>query len=176
MEKGVSAGYQKSLESNWRQWAKFSAEIGIDPLLTDVSDPIPFLQVFAHQVRTGKCAIRGQPLKKRTVEHYIRAVGQTIALLGSNDPRHNSFGDTDFRLLRQLRSYKREDPPASRVKPIPIPILDHVYNTNILGNTCQQCVADMLWIAFYFLLRPGEYCNAGADNDSTPFRLCDVTF
>ena len=25
-------------------------------------------------------------------------------------------------------------------------------------------------------MRPGEHCDAGANSDSTPFRLCDVTF
>ena len=34
----------------------------------------------------------------------------------------------------------------------------------------------MLWIGFFFLLRPGEYCNAGSNNTSTPFRLQGVIF
>ena len=35
-------------------------------------------------------------------------------------------------------------------------------------------VADMIIIAFFFLLRPVEY--TGTKSDSTPFRLSDVTF
>jgi hypothetical protein len=31
-------------------------------------------------------------------------------------------------------------------------------------------------MAFFFLLRPGEYCKSGPDTESHPFRLRDVTF
>ena len=37
-----------------------------------------------------------------------------------------------------------------------------------------QAVADMIIIAFFFLLRPGKY--TGTKSDSTSFRLSDVTF
>ena len=37
-----------------------------------------------------------------------------------------------------------------------------------------QCVCDMIIVAYFFLLRPGEY--TGAKSDSTPFRMCDITF
>ena len=177
VESGVSAGYQKSLQSNFRQWERFCAEIGLDPLMQNIADPVPFLQIFAHRVRTGKCAIRGKQVQKRAVEHYVRAVGQTIALLGTNDPRRNAIGEIDFRLARQLRSYQRTDPPPRRVKPLPTQVLDKTYATCIRGDATQQCIADMLWIAFFFLMRPGEYCNSGsAADESHPFRLCDVTF
>ena len=37
-----------------------------------------------------------------------------------------------------------------------------------------QCVCDMIIVAYFFLLRPGEYI--GAKSDSTPFRMCDIKF
>ena len=37
-----------------------------------------------------------------------------------------------------------------------------------------QAIADMIIIAFFFLLRPREY--TGTKSDSSPFRLSDVTF
>ena len=105
MATGVSAGYAQSLDSNWRQWTIFCAEIGLDPLLKNIADPVPFLQIFAHRIRTGRHATNGLPVTKRTVEHYVHAVGQAITALGAIDPRHNRNGETDFRLYRQLRSY-----------------------------------------------------------------------
>jgi len=46
-------------------------------------------------------------------------------------------------------------------------------HTAILSNdTSSLAVADMITIAFYFLLRPGEY--TGNPSDTTPFRLRDV--
>ena len=37
-----------------------------------------------------------------------------------------------------------------------------------------QAVTDMIIIAFFFLLQPGEY--TGKKSDNSPFRLSDVTF
>jgi len=34
----------------------------------------------------------------------------------------------------------------------------------------------LAYITFFFLLRPGEYCNGGNETDSTPFCLRDITF
>ena len=42
-------------------------------------------------------------------------------------------------------------------------------------NTPQSlALVNLMWIAFFFLMRPGEYCDAGVN--SHPFRLCDVTW
>ena len=37
-------------------------------------------------------------------------------------------------------------------------------------------IADLAWIDFLFLLRPGEYCAGGIDTLSTPFNLCNTQF
>jgi hypothetical protein len=64
-------------------------------------------------------------------------------------------------------------PPPNRVKPIPIQLLRHVvttaYATDDPGN---HAIADMIIIAFFFLLCPGEY--TGTKSDTCPFRLADV--
>ena len=176
MGTGVSAGYAASTRSYWTQWLQFCAQLNLDPHLANITDPIPFLQIFAHRVRTGELAIHGQRVRKRQVEQYLRAVGQVLSGLGARDPRHDAHGNTDFRISRQLRSYAREDPPPTRVKPLPIAVLHDIFRHHIRGNARDQCIADVIWIGFYFLLRPGEHCDAGASNDSAPFRLCDVTF
>ena len=60
MAAGVSAGYAQMQSSHWTVWEGFCAGIGLDPKLQNVSDPIPFLQMFAHRVRRGELAIRGK--------------------------------------------------------------------------------------------------------------------
>ena len=97
-----------------------------------------------------------------------------MARLGATDQRKDSTGAIDFRLARQLRSYSRLDPPPHRVKPIPIVLIRHVaLSTTELVAPSQLAIADMIILAFFFLLRPGEY--TGSNNDDTPFRLADVT-
>lgn len=98
-----------------------------------------------------------------------------MALLGTRDPRLNQHGRIDLRLSRQLRSYSRVDPPSTRVKPIPIGLLQiAISNTEASANPTPLIAActDMTIIAFYFLMRPGEYAVTNAE--SHPFRLADV--
>jgi hypothetical protein len=108
------------------------------------------------------------------VEDAPRAIGQTFALRGSPDVRKDVFGDIDFRIGRQLRAYKKEDSPPKRVKPIPIIIIIF-----ILGQAYGQerdegsvVVADLITIAFFYLLRPGEYTRTTSDDAA--FRIEDV--
>jgi hypothetical protein len=84
-------------------------------------------------------------------------MGQAFASLGSLDPRLTSSGKLDLRLSRQLSAYKKQDPPPTRVKPIPFPIL---------AQTANLCY-------FFFLLRPGEYAYT-PNPEAAPFRLTDV--
>jgi hypothetical protein len=101
-------------------------------------------------------------------------VGQTFAQLGAADIRKDAFGEIDFRITRQFKCYKKEDGPPSRVKPVPIIIIIYILHQAYHNDSSEdrRAIADMITIAFYFLLRPGEY--TGTTSDDTPFRLQDV--
>ncbi len=108
------------------------------------------------------------------MEDTLRAVGQTFSALGCADPRLQPSGKLDFRLSRQLSSYSKDDPPPTRVKPIPFPIIVHSAQLCYTANTASaNTTADMLLLGFFFLLRPGEYAYTDNDN-AAPFRLCDI--
>ena len=93
--------------------------------------------------------------------------------MGEVDPRLNSSGTIDFRLQRMLASYNKEDPPPNRVKPVPVPVLRRIFAiAATMTDPYFQCIADMIGLAFFFLLRPGEYANS--PSDSTPFEFRDV--
>jgi hypothetical protein len=112
--------------------------------------------------------------RSRTVEGTLRSVGQTFASVGAADPRLTLQGKMDFRLQRQLACYySKQDPPPDRVKPVPIAIIRQVLAAAITAATIDNlAVADMIVLAFFFLLRPGEY--TALPSDTTPFRMCDV--
>ena len=59
------------------------------------------------------------------MEAALRAIGQTLASLGSKDPRLDNNGKMLYVLQQQLKGYARQDPPATRVKPISITIINH---------------------------------------------------
>jgi integrase len=93
--------------------------------------------------------------------------------MGSPDPRITSQGKIDFRLKRQLAFYGKQDPPPDRVKPIPVDVIRHIMATALIANSVDNlAIADMIALALFFLLRPGEY--TGTKSETSPFRLCDV--
>ena len=96
-------------------------------------------------------------------------------MLGNKDPRMTSMVKIDGRLHLQFRCYSRQDPPPSRVNPIPVQVLLRLACVAAAFNDQElQAVANMIIIACFFLLRSGEY--TGTKSDSTPFSLSDVTF
>jgi hypothetical protein len=174
-ESGVVPSRSAAAREDWIVWSAFCVSIRQDPLLFHLADKIKILQVFAHRVRIGTLARNSgnKPVRARTVENYLRSVGQGFASVGAPDPRHQVGTNlTDFRLYRQLRCYAKQDPPSTRVKPLPLAILHNVRELAALhGDQISLAVADLSYMAFFWLLRPGEYCSS---TESHPFRLCDV--
>ena len=170
---GVSTGRAGSTCTHWQQWSSFTTELGLCPLLKAVTDKVQILQVFGRRVRTGKLAAGHAAVKSRTVEDYIRSVGQTFLAMGEIDPRLNASSNIDFRLQRMLASYSKEDPPPNRVKPVPVQVIRRIFAVaSTMVDPHFTCIADMIGLAFFFLLRPGEYANS--PSDSSPFELRDV--
>ena len=173
VRKGVCAGSDSTTASHWRLWVSHCKPLGIDPLLTNMQDPVQPLQVFAELYRDGTLAPSRDQVRARTVEGAVRSIGQTIASVGAPDPRYTVNGKIDFRLRRMWAAWGKEDPPPHRVKPIPVSIVRHVASLADAANTPRMhAIADMIILAFYFLLRPGEY--TASSSSTTPFALEDV--
>ena len=102
-------------------------------------------------------------------------MGQAFSALGAPDPRESAPSRIDFRLQRQLRGYKRTDPAPARVRPIPMVALHEAQRiaTSNIGTAREHALVDLMWIAFYYLLRPGEYLKTTSEH---AFTLADVTF
>ena len=177
VSKGVCSGRARASVGMWDKWIAFCDDLGLDPFLETIQDKIPFLQVFIHRVRVGELSASGDQVKSRSTEDYLRAVAQTFLAVGAKDPRLNGALKTDFRISRMLAAWKKEDPPANRVKPIPIAVIKHIARiaqglpAGPAGDKLRAA-ADMIIIAFFFLLRPGEYTDAASD--TTPFTLGNV--
>ena len=95
--------------------------------------------------------------------------------MGGTDPRLNQALDTDHRLKCTFDAWNIEDPPANRIKPVPISVIPHMaYIADRLPATAQLLcrIANMIIIALFFLLCPGEYTNGKLD--TTTFTLGDV--
>jgi hypothetical protein len=117
---------------------------------------------------------RHNPIKARTVEEGLRAVGQAHDRLGVPDPRKDSHGGIDFRIQRQIKAYTKYDAPPTQVKPFHIIIIIFIA-AQAFGDTRldeEMTISNMITIAFFFHLRPGEY--TGTLSDDAAFKLQDV--
>lgn len=102
-------------------------------------------------------------------------MGQTFAAVGTADPRLNAIGKMDFRLTRVFSGWRKKDPAPARKKPIPKSVLlEATCNAHRRNDPSQSTIADLIWLAFFFLLRPSEYLHT--DSDGHPFTLADVKF
>ena len=100
-------------------------------------------------------------------------MGWMFVELGAPNPRLNAFGDINERLAGLIHHWKAADPEPARVKPIPIAILHIVHHIAMVANTVgMQCIANMIWMAFYFLCRLGKYTVVAAK--SRPFWFQDM--
>ncbi|EJK56345.1 hypothetical protein THAOC_23791 [Thalassiosira oceanica] len=125
-------------------------------------------------VRSGKLAAAGNPVRARSAEDYVRLVAQAFLAVGTSDPRHDDSKKIDYRLSKMISAWKKEDPPPNRVKPIPVQVLrSNAYLARASNHDFNKATADMIMIAFFFLLRPGKYTVEGSAEESTPFRLTD---
>jgi hypothetical protein len=174
IKSGVTAQRAKAMDNHWSRWDAFCVAHNIYPYLRTWTDPVPILQVSGEQYRDGRLAPLKQSVKARTVEDSLRVVGQAHARLGGPDPRKDNFGAIDFIIQRQIKSYHKVDDPPRRVKPIPVTIILYILAQafGVPRSDEDLAIADMIAIAFFFLIRPGEYTGTTADD--TPFRLEDV--
>ena len=147
--------------------------MGIDPLLQAVENKVQHLQVFLRRVRTGVLSATKTPVKSRSAEDYLRSVAQTFLALDKPDPRLDRDHNIHFNLRRMMSAYKKEDPPPDRVKPVPVSVIRRIFH---ISSTTQDPyltgLADMIGLAFFFLLRPGEYTDSASD--TSPFQFRDV--
>jgi hypothetical protein len=148
-----------SHDNTWRLWLTFCTEHQVNPLLArTIPDPIPYLQVFAQRYRDGRLAKNGFPVRSRSVEDALCAIGQTMASMGSTDRRLIAPKNLDYRLNQQLAGWRRVDPPSQRVTPASLRLIDYAHEVAVLHPTpLQHAVVDMSYIAFFYLNRPGEY-------------------
>ncbi|KAI2502175.1 hypothetical protein MHU86_12311 [Fragilaria crotonensis] len=158
-------------------WERFCTNHGLRTDLLDVpGDLVPVLLLFAQQYRTGRISPSDRPVRSRTVEDAVRQVAQAFTRVGANDPRLNSFGDLDFRLRALLQAWKRADPPPTRVKPVPLSLVRqaHTLSSAAPPDSGLAAAGDCLLLAYYFLLRPGEYSGHPRTTEDDLFRLQDV--
>ena len=103
-------------------------------------------------------------------------MGQRFANLGADDPRLNKYGKLDFQLARQKRSWKKRDKPSIRVRPMPVLVISAALMFAIIQSPAmeRESIANMICIAFFYCMRPGEYTGNTSLVLGVLFRACAI--
>jgi hypothetical protein len=138
-----------------------------------------YFLAFAARVRTGVFGNAVQ-VGHQTVEKALRHVAQTLLLAGYDDPGQ-TYGskELDLPFRRLLKAYKNKDPAPQPQLAIPVATIERAaayYQTPT--SALIRATADLTAIAFFFLLRVGEYTmpERTVQTRTVQFRLQDVTF
>lgn len=177
VRRGVTSKRATAGSTAWRLWRAFCDEYQLDYTLSTYRDPVPYLQIFGQRVRDGRSASKGAPVMARTAEDAVRQVAQTLASMGSPDPRLDTHGKVDFRITRQIAGWKRDDPASKRKRPVPKQVLDSLTTAAWCRpeQRPQKTAVDLMWIGVYFLLRPSEYLRT-THAEQHPFLINDIAF
>ena len=85
------------------------------------------------------------------------------------------------RIAQMLTGWRKDDPPTVKKLPVAIDIPELISAIGLApgANELDKAIGDLVIIAFYYLLRVGEYTIKGNRNNTkqtVQFRLQDVTF
>ena len=152
----------RAREKYWIHWSNYAKSVGIDPLLQETSPLIRDLVItaFAARVRTGYYG-QGRQIQVQSVTQALSAISKTIELAGYRSPVYRAPSVYNLPIARQVEGYRREDPPSVPQLAVPVSVPESMAERAYLTtNPLLQAIADLAVIAFYYLLRVGEYTAA----------------
>ena len=142
---------------------------------------VRLLTGFAARVRSGYYG-RKKQVGAGTVSKALTAVGQTIAMeRGVNPTKLAQSKDLLPQLAQTVEGWRKADPPTNKQMPVESDVPELLAATGARPGASElvKAVGDWALIAFYYLLRIGEYTIKGSRNETkqtTQFRMRDVTF
>ena len=159
---GIVAKTAKGHSKYWGHWAKYASICGTDPFLKNVPaiERDIVLTAFAARVRSGIYG-RGSQIKISGVTDALASISKTIQLAGEPSPLYRAENTYHLPLQRLVEGFRREDPPSVPQLAVPITVPNMCYSTSMLPDALQsqRAAGQLTLIAFYYLLRVGEYTN-----------------
>lgn len=101
---------------------------------------------------------------------------------GRNPTKLGGVGDKLVpRLQQMLDGFRKSDPPTVKKLPVEVDVVELLVSMGAEDSATltQQTTGDLALIAFYYLLRVGEYTMKSARNNTkqtVPFKMEDITF
>lgn len=168
----------------WTYWTHYVTPLRLDPYLqnTPHTTQVRAITGFAGRVRTSYYG-RGRTITAPAVNMALTAIGTTIALAtGTNPTKLRGAQDKLIpRLAQMLAGFRKDDPPTIKKLPVEVDIPEYIALCSLrpAATEHEKATADLILIAFYYLLWVGEYTMKGTRNDSKQtiqFQLRHITF
>ena len=109
--KGLSTGQACASDGNWTKWENFCSRVALNPLHIGYKDPVPILNTFTRDYRTGDIARTSGLVQSHTAEDAVQSIGQALAALRLVETRYRKDRKLDICLRFQLCCYTKQDPP-----------------------------------------------------------------
>ena len=133
---------------------------------------------FAHRVRIGYYG-QGRRVKAGTVQLAISAIGATLVLEehAIRNPLKELDGKNLILPLRYLlQAYRNTDPAVKKELAVPVELVIEAQQLLKPKSVKFRRVAQLMMIAFFYLLRVGEYTKPRKRTRTVQFRVKDVLF
>ena len=187
IDNGITAKTAQSRTKYWQQWQRYARSWGKNPFLSDASkiEQGIILTAFAARVRTGFYG-RGSQVRVQTVAEALAAISKTIELAGQPSPVYRFEETYILPVQRCIEGMRREDPPSTPQLALPVAVpIQSFKRAYSATDSREQATADLSIIAFFYLLRVGEYTTprtARRNNQlvratrTVQFRVQDIGF
>jgi hypothetical protein len=165
----------------WGEWQAHCRAYGVSPYLdgSDFEEVARVALNFCGKLRQGK---RGKPVGAGTVAAGIGGVATQIDLDTDTRPLHRQGTDKYIApISHMMRGFRNFDPATEKKlachPDLPKFACEHGYDG--VDSPLRQATGDLVVIAFYYLLRVGEYTTKTKRKKKTrtrQFRRRDITF
>jgi hypothetical protein len=157
--------------------------MGVDSFLQDtlLTIRVCLLTGFAGHIRTGYYH-QGKQIQAGSVSSAITAIGQAIALATNTNPTRIVGSNKLLPHLQQmLDGFRKADPPTTKQLPVEADVPEFLIQLGLSpeARELNRAISNLTMIAFYYLLRIGEYTTKGTQNNSKQmeeFKMGDITF
>ena len=162
----------------WKAWENHCKLYQTSSSGTPPPNAANMLLTFAVAVREGQYGL-GSQVKVQSVSKALRAVAQKYVLDGHQDPRKSypAQHHLDLPIARLIKKYADDDPPAEPKLAVPVSTVKKIAKHYSFSDH-HKAVADLCIIAFFYLLRVGEYTTSTParqqEKRTTALRRCDI--
>ena len=174
---GVTPKTSQERQKYWKHWTSYCKNIKLDPTLQTCTrlQAIIAATAFGTRVRQG-CYGLGNKVKVSTVSTALSAITKTLELAGSDSPLLQAPDKYLTPIRRLLEGFRRTDAPNIPQLAVPVSVPHYCYDTFAQDSSSKtRTTADLVLVAFYYLLRVGEYTKPRFVKSGTQLRRATRT-